>query len=76
MVVGLLRRFVLFATFVVLNVVIAVVVNSIDEAREIERRRAITASRPRGGSRRAPAAELFQRVEVAALGARRAGAAS
>jgi voltage-gated sodium channel len=55
--------FVLIGTFVVLNLVIAIIVNSMDEVREIERRRAITELAAEAAAGEHPQGELLQRVE-------------
>jgi voltage-gated sodium channel len=55
--------FVLVGTFVVLNVVIAIIVNSMDEVREMERRRAIAELAEEAAAGAHPQAELLQHVE-------------
>jgi voltage-gated sodium channel len=42
--------FVLFAAFIILNVLIGIVLNSMEEARELERRRALRDARKSAGS--------------------------
>jgi voltage-gated sodium channel len=55
--------FVLIATFVVLNLVIAIIVNSMDEVREMERRRAMTELAEEAAAGEHPQRELLRRVE-------------
>jgi voltage-gated sodium channel len=54
--------FVLIATFVVLNIVIAIIVNSMDEVREMERLRAIEELAEETAEGRHPQEELVQRL--------------
>ena len=55
--------FVLIATFVVLNLVIAIIVNSMDEVREIERRRAIAELAAEAADGQHPQRQLLSQVE-------------
>jgi voltage-gated sodium channel len=55
--------FVLIGTFVVLNLVIAIIVNSMDEVREMERRRAMTELAEEAAAGEHPQRELLRRVE-------------
>jgi voltage-gated sodium channel len=54
--------FVLIGTFVVLNLVIAIIVNSMDEVREMERRRALQDLAEESAVGRHPQQELLERV--------------
>ncbi len=57
--------FVLIAAFIVLNVLIGIVLNSMEEAREIERRRALAVGVPQADVHLAPVAERIQILRAA-----------